>query len=73
MNIELRKISEKYCEVMADAIESGVMNKSEALDMAVQMLSVAEDILHFLGNERASDRCANIIEMLETGRDQNAA
>jgi hypothetical protein len=45
MNINVNTINRKICEVSVDEINSGLLNASEAKELAIQLLEVAAELL----------------------------
>lgn len=64
MNFNIRTIGGEYQEMTVDAIETGVMDKKEAIRLAQNMVSAAEDLLYRAGLRANSDACGTIVEDL---------
>jgi len=45
MNIEINHISKRVVEVEIDEINSGLLNKEEAKELALQLINVAAELL----------------------------
>ncbi len=45
MNFELNHISNRLVEVTVDEVDSGVLNKKEALELAKELISLANQLL----------------------------
>ena len=65
MNFNVRTIGHSQLqEVSVDTIETGALNEKEAIRLAQQMVSVAEDLLYVVGLRANSDACGTIVEDL---------
>jgi hypothetical protein len=64
MNFNVRTIGGEYQEMTVDAIETGTLDKKEAIRLAQQMVSAAEDLLYGVGLRGNSDACGTIVEDL---------
>lgn len=51
----------RCCELTADSLESGPMNRKETLNMVVELLSTVEDMLTVLGNDELVRLC-NVLQ-----------
>jgi polyhydroxyalkanoate synthesis regulator phasin len=45
MNFDLHWVSNKLVEVSVDEVETGVLNKEEAQELAKQLISLANELL----------------------------
>ncbi len=45
MNFELNHISNKLVEVTVDEVDTGILNKKEALELAKKLISLANELL----------------------------
>ena len=50
----------RCCELTADSLESGPMNRNETLNMVVELLSTVEDMLTVLGNDELVRLCTEL-------------
>jgi len=64
MNFTVRGIGGEYQEMKVDAIDTGTMDKKEAIRLAQQMISAAEDLLYGADLRVNSDACGIIVEDL---------
>ena len=64
MNFNVRSICGVYQEMTVDAIETGTLDKKEAIGLAQEMVSAAEELLRGCGVKTESDMCGTITENL---------
>ena len=64
MHFNVRTIGGEYQEMTVDAIETGTLDKKEAIRLAQQMISAAEDLLYGVNLRVNSDACETIVEDL---------
>mgnify|MGYP003412921441 FL=1 len=64
MNITGRMIGSTYYEAKVDDIETGTLDKNEALEFAHKLLLEAEQIAYWFQEKHASDAIGNAAEEL---------
>jgi len=65
MNFHVRRIGKNHQEMKTDAIETGTMDKKEAVDQAKRLLRAAEELLYNADEREQSDICGFIVADLE--------
>lgn len=64
MDFIVRSMGSPYQEVIADEIETGILNVEEAVQLASNMVSAAEDILRIAGFPVSSNACGDTADYL---------
>ena len=65
MNFSVRCIGGEYSEMKVDEIETGTLDAGEAVKLAKDMVSAAQDLLFYAGYESARSSCFTVLEILE--------
>ena len=64
MNFNVRNIGGNYQEMTVDAIETGTLDKKEAIRLAQKMVSAAEELLRGCDVKAETQMCGTIAEYL---------
>ena len=64
MNFNVRNIGGDYQEMTVDAIETGTLDKKEAIRLAQKMVSAAEELLWGCDVKAETQMCGTIAEYL---------
>ena len=69
MNITVRTVGTEYHEVVfsedSNKLQSGVLDRAEAIEMAQTLLQASSEILYGIDEMDMSDSCDSIVENLE--------